>query len=888
MSEAYAEEARLVEAGSNSFVRALDAAIALAIITFLLGLLTLVRAVPLATSGAGTRSIIQSLLAVGVGGIGLVGLTSALGVVPVTADRVRGIGFGLLVVLLGLAGLTGVLSLSVASLLGCALLLQAAVVLVAGVASRQHLVETTPSATPGLLAGAAFGLVGLLVGAAIGGTALGGTPTAYYGSGLVGAVALFGLTVGPREDLGSALPVAFLVGVLGAAVVSGAIGPGWAWAPGPDIDGSFTGGVVVPLFALLGSIVAGWGAAKARAGYGARGRQYGAFLVVHLNAGLMVAIMLAIVAFVLAKGLAYAAHGVTVGALTGFVLLAPALVFALNYARSRAGTEEWHDGVRQAVRVLPLAAVGSLAAGLLLVQLRGRSLSLPFSYTVQENREQVPLDTAATVVTEPTVGALVLLLVGSFLTWYFLRRYDTIRGIGPQDARLATLERGVGTALGIAVLLVFLLVVPLPRPLGVPLDALGTVAGAVGGPAVPAMALAGLGLSLAAPAGLILGTGDLVDRGMHSAQLLRVGLFGGVALLVAAAVLESVTGVNPGVGPNDLVPVVALVAALSALCVAAAAAGSRTAGARERTVSRREAALGLGAASGFLVVLGLHVAVTGQSVSVGPVTVDTVGTLSWPMTMSGYIPLTPDPGGIMPAVVGTAWLVVGAAAFAVPLGVGAAVFLTEYAEQGRLTALVEVATNALWSTPSIVFGLFGAAFLIPRFGGDESLLSGMLVLGFMLLPLVMITSREAIKSVPEEYRDASAALGVSKWKTVRSVVLPAAVPGVITGVILGIGRIAGETAPLILVLGSTLNATEAIDVLGGFQIASQPPFVSNPALLEASAALPTQVWAVISAGVSGSPSMGWASALILLLVVLTFYAVGIVARTHFRRKLDHE
>jgi phosphate transport system permease protein len=258
------------------------------------------------------------------------------------------------------------------------------------------------------------------------------------------------------------------------------------------------------------------------------------------------------------------------------------------------------------------------------------------------------------------------------------------------------------------------------------------------------------------------------------------------------------------------------------------------------------------------------------------------------MAMQAYIPLGAEPGGIFPAVVGTIWLVVGATTFTVPLGVGAAVFLTEYAEQGRFTNLVEVATNALWSTPSIVFGLFGAAFLIPRLGGDESLLAGMLVLGFMLLPLVLITSREAIKSVPEEYRDASAALGVDRWTTIRSVVIPAAMPGIITGVILGVGRIAGETAPLILVLGSTLNSTESVDVIGGFRFVAEPPFVVNDALTAASASLPTQVWAVIAAGVSGSPSMGWASAFVLLMVVLSFYAVGIVARTFFRRKLNYE
>jgi phosphate transport system permease protein len=113
-------------------------------------------------------------------------------------------------------------------------------------------------------------------------------------------------------------------------------------------------------------------------------------------------------------------------------------------------------------------------------------------------------------------------------------------------------------------------------------------------------------------------------------------------------------------------------------------------------------------------------------------------------------------------------------------------------------------------------------------------------------------------------------------------------PGVITGVILGVGRIAGETAPLILVLGSTLNSTRAIDVLGGFRFLDHPPFIVNDALTQASASLPTQVWGVIGAGVSGSQSMGWASAFILLMVVLSFYTVGIVARKYFRRKLDYE
>jgi phosphate transport system permease protein len=260
----------------------------------------------------------------------------------------------------------------------------------------------------------------------------------------------------------------------------------------------------------------------------------------------------------------------------------------------------------------------------------------------------------------------------------------------------------------------------------------------------------------------------------------------------------------------------------------------------------------------------------------------------WPFAMEG-VALTNEIDGVLPAIVGTFWLVVGAVTFAVPLGVGAAVFLTEYAEQGRFTGLVEVSTNGLWSTPSIVYGLFGLAFLVPRLGNTTSLLAGQLVLGFMLLPLVVITSRETLKSVPDSYRDASAALGVSKWETIKSVVLPAALPGVITGVILGVGRIAGETAPILLVMVADPFPGQAARVVrGSFRFTGSFPFVATPTvdLVQSSSALPYQLYAIISAGVGQRPEFAWATALVLLLVVLSFYAVGIASRVYFRRKLN--
>ncbi|NHN48152.1 phosphate ABC transporter permease PstA [Halostella sp. JP-L12] len=304
----------------------------------------------------------------------------------------------------------------------------------------------------------------------------------------------------------------------------------------------------------------------------------------------------------------------------------------------------------------------------------------------------------------------------------------------------------------------------------------------------------------------------------------------------------------------------------------------------------------LGLLVGFIVVRGFDAMLTGASLAGGRLALPFGASLPWP-----ELPFVTNPTGglyvavpgVLPAILGTLWLVVGAVAFALPLGIGAAVFLTEYAEQGRFVQVVEVATNGLWSTPSIVFGLFGLAFLVPRISGGNSILVGQLVLGFMLLPLVLITSREAIKAVPDEYRDASAALGVSRWETIRSVVLPAAMPGVITGAILGVGRIAGETAPLLLVFGGQPYPSSTPNVLGSFRVTAQPPFVTNEALLSPASALPYQLYSAITAGTFPKETFtttefGWGTALVLLLVVIGLYAVGVGSRLYFRRKLRNE
>lgn len=403
------------------------------------------------------------------------------------------------------------------------------------------------------------------------------------------------------------------------------------------------------------------------------------------------------------------------------------------------------------------------------------------------------------------------------------------------------------------------------------------------------------GLGWVVPAlagGIIAGLGTIVPR-EDIGSTVPAGVF---ALFAGGIILTGVIGSGWSWSPRGIeavfdasivVPVIGITTSLTVGWTAAKA--SKGFGSRGRQAGAfMFITLVVGVMLTVLALLLAYIAVRGFPGLVRGIEIGPGLRFEWPFVMHG-VALTNDINGVLPAIVGTVWLVIGAITFAVPIGVGAAIFLTEYAEQGSFTAVVETATNGLWSTPSIVYGLFGLAFLVPRFGNQNSLLAGQLVLGFMLLPLVVITSREALKGVPDEYRDASAALGVNRWQTIRSVVLPAALPGVITGLILGVGRIAGETAPLLLVMAGSPTPQSAVDVLGSFQFTTHPPFITNDALLQATSALPYQLYALIAAGLGeGTKINQWSAALVLLLVVLSFYAVGIASRAYFRGKLHHE
>lgn len=178
--------------------------------------------------------------------------------------------------------------------------------------------------------------------------------------------------------------------------------------------------------------------------------------------------------------------------------------------------------------------------------------------------------------------------------------------------------------------------------------------------------------------------------------------------------------------------------------------------------------------------------------------------INW-LFLSGYPKAMGKEGGILPTIVGTVALTLTAVAIAAPLGIGAAIFLTEYTWESGVTRAVRFGAEALAGVPSIIYGLFGFIFFVTYLKMGWSILSGALTLAIMILPTIIRTTEEAILTVPRPYRDVSFGLGATRWQMVTSVVLPTALPGIVTGIILAIGRCVGETAAIIFTAGTALT-----------------------------------------------------------------------------------
>jgi phosphate transport system permease protein len=244
-----------------------------------------------------------------------------------------------------------------------------------------------------------------------------------------------------------------------------------------------------------------------------------------------------------------------------------------------------------------------------------------------------------------------------------------------------------------------------------------------------------------------------------------------------------------------------------------------------------------------------------------------MGALSWEF-------LTQPPrqgmtqGGIAPAILGTIFLTLGTAVAAIPLGIGAAIYLAEYAGDNRLTRAIRLAIVNLAGIPSIVYGLFGLGMFVLFLDYGTSILAGSLTLGLMTLPVVISTAEEAILGVPREFRVVSLSLGATRWQTIRHQVLPHALPGIITGVILGLGRAAGETAPILFTVAA-------------FYLPDLPRSIFDQTM-----ALPYHLY-VISTQVPGMPlSLQYGTALVLMLIVLSMTVVATIIRTAMRRRRE--
>ena len=226
-------------------------------------------------------------------------------------------------------------------------------------------------------------------------------------------------------------------------------------------------------------------------------------------------------------------------------------------------------------------------------------------------------------------------------------------------------------------------------------------------------------------------------------------------------------------------------------------------------------------------------------------------------------------GGILPCIVGTALISLGAIIIALPIGVASAIYLNEYAKPGKMVRIIRLGINNLAGVPSVVFGLFGLALFVVWLGFGVSIISGALTLAAMTLPVIIGASEEALRNVPDTYREASLGLGATKWQTIFRVVLPSALPGILTGAILGISRAAGETAPIMF--------TAAV-----FSTTSLPKSPFDEIM-----ALPYHIYVLATAGtdIEQTRHLQYGTALVLISLVLGLNLIAIIYRTKLRRKL---
>ncbi len=226
-------------------------------------------------------------------------------------------------------------------------------------------------------------------------------------------------------------------------------------------------------------------------------------------------------------------------------------------------------------------------------------------------------------------------------------------------------------------------------------------------------------------------------------------------------------------------------------------------------------------------------------------------------------------GGIFPAIVGTFYLILGSSLISFPIGIMSGIYMNEYAKNGKVVRFIRIMTNNLSGVPSIVFGLFGMALFVNFFGFGDSIIAGSFTLALMSLPLIIRTTEEALKSIDDSFRQGSLALGATKLQTIRRVILPMAFPNIITGLILSIGRVSGETAPILFTAAA-------------YFLPSLPKSIFDQCM-----ALPYHLYVISTSGkdIAASREMAYGTALVLIVIILIVNLLANALRNYFAKKV---
>lgn len=245
-----------------------------------------------------------------------------------------------------------------------------------------------------------------------------------------------------------------------------------------------------------------------------------------------------------------------------------------------------------------------------------------------------------------------------------------------------------------------------------------------------------------------------------------------------------------------------------------------------------------------------------------------IGVISW-----DFLTLPPEDGmtkgGIYPAIIGTLYLVLGSSLFSFPIGIMSGIYMNEYAAGNKIATFIRIMTNNLSGVPSVVFGLFGMSLFVNTMGFGDSIIAGSLTLGLLSLPLVIRTTEEALKAIDSSYREGSLALGATKLQTIRKVILPMAFPNIITGLILSIGRVSGETAPILFTVAA-------------YFLPKLPNSIFDQVM-----ALPYHLYVISTSGtdIEASRGIAYGTALVLIVIVLLVNLLANFLRNYFSKKV---